>query len=216
MPKPISRNQTNVKTGARGRSGRFLAPAALIAIACLALAIVTRPASPQLDSSQTATSGTAVPVAAPQPDPPGMIDGAENPDLIPNEAAYRVVFLAFAEREDATDGERARYRAKIHPAGLGDDDETALFVILSAFKKQTDDLQAQATAILNKDPLPHPDSVDYQQLLDLDKQGRAVFGEAMSALPARLSADGVVKLDTYVKGEKRRMKYTPDMSALTN
>jgi hypothetical protein len=215
MPKAISLYQMKSKAGARPHGKRYLPAVVLVALACIALAFATRPASPQLDSSAVQLSGAAPTQANPQPNPPGMIDGAKNPDLIPDEAAYRVVFLAFAEREDATDDEKARYRAKICPAGLAQDDEAALFVILSTFKKETDDLQSQASAILATDPLPHPDSTDYQKLLDLDMQGRAAFGEAMSALPARLTADGVAKLDAYVKGEKRRMKYTPDMSAAT-
>lgn len=211
MPKATRRSQTKREAGAGPRSLRIPALAALLAMTCLALAFVTRPAASQSDSSQTPdTTAQALP---PQPDPPGMIDGAKDPDLIPDDAAYRAVFLAFAEREDATDAERARFQAKIRLAGLGEDDEAALFVILTAFKKQTDDLKSQASEILAQHPVPHPDSVEYKKLLDIDQQGRAAFHEAMSALPARLTSGGVTKLDVYIKGEKRRMKYTPDISA---
>jgi hypothetical protein len=144
-------------------------------------------------------------------DPPGTIDGAKNPELIPDEAAYQAVFLAFAEHDNATDAEKARFHAKIAAAGLSNDDEQALFTLLAAFRKQMEAVRAQVSAIMARDPMPHPDSVDYKELLDLTKQYKAVFAEAMSAVPARLSADGVARLDAHVKREKRGMKYVPDM-----
>jgi len=150
-------------------------------------------------------------VPAPQPDPPGSIDGAKNPELIPNEEAYQVVFLGFAEHENATEAEKTRFHVKIAAAGLSDDDEQALFTVLAAFRKHKEALQAQASAIMARDPFPQAGSVDYQELLDLTNQHKTVFAEAMSAVPAGLSADGVAKLDAYVKGQKRGMKYVPDM-----
>src|SRR5262245_48959152 len=67
-------------------------------------------------SAPTAARGPGTP--QPQLDPPGTIDGAKNPELIPDEVAYRLVLLAFAERENASEAEQARFRAKIAPAGL--------------------------------------------------------------------------------------------------
>jgi len=140
-----------------------------------------------------------------------MVDGAKNPELIPDEAAYQAVFLALAEHENATDAEKTRFHVKAAAAGLSNDDEQALFTLLAAFRKQMDALRAQVRAIMARDPIPHPDSVDYKELLDLTKRYKAVFAEAMSAVPARLSAEGVAKLDAHVKHEKRGMKYVPDM-----
>jgi hypothetical protein len=212
MTSATPRNQLKAKNRARGRAKRVLAPAALFAAACVALALAVRYLPPRLGLTQTRAAGSAPPSPAVQPDPPGIIDGSKTPDLIPDEAAYRVVFIAFAEPANATDAQKTRFRAKLCPAGLRKDDEQALFSILSAFKKHTDDLHAQAAVILARNPFPHPDSTDYQQLLDLDRQARADFHEAMVALPARLSAAGVAKLDAYVKSQKRGMKYLPDMA----
>lgn len=160
-----------------------------------------------------AGSGTfAAQTATPQPDPPGMIDGSKNPELIPDLAAYRAVLLAFSEPENATDAQKARFQAKIAPAGLSDPDTDAFLGVLTNFRKQSDALHAQAAAILARNPFPHPDSVDYQTLKDITQQEQAVFAEAISAIPARLSMDGAAKLETFVKNEKRGMKYIPDMS----
>ncbi len=121
------------------------------------------------------------------------------------------MFIGLAENQNATDAEKTRFHAKIAAAGLSNDDEQALFTVLAAFQKQMEATQSQVSAIMARDPIPHPDSADYQELLDLTKQYKGVFGEAMSAVPARLSADGVAMLDAYVKDQKRGMKYIPDM-----
>jgi hypothetical protein len=169
--------------------------------------------SPFLTSNRGFRGGQTQSVQPPPPaaaDPPGIIDGAKNPGLIPDEVAYRLVLLALAEPQDASDAQKARFRAKIASAGLNEDDTEALRLILAALQKQLDALNAQANQILARDPLPYAGTPDYQQLADLAKQRGPVFAEAMSALPARLSVDGVSRLETYVQSEKRRMKYLPD------
>ena len=143
-------------------------------------------------------------------DPPGTIDGAKNPELIPDDVAYRMVLLGIAEPEDATDAQKARFRAKIASAGLNEDDTAALLVILGAFQKQLDALNARANQILARDPLPLAGTPDYQRLVELSKQRQPVFAEAMSALPARLSVSGLAKLQAYVQYAKRGMKYLPE------
>ena len=143
-------------------------------------------------------------------DPPGTIDGAKNPELIPDDVACRLVLLAVAEPQDASDAQKARFRAKIGSAGLTDDDAAALLVIVGALQKQLDALNAQANQILARDPLPLAGTPDYQQLVELSKQRQPVFAEAMSALPARLSADGAARLQAYVQNQKRGMKYLPE------
>ena len=157
----------------------------------------------------TQTQPVQRPPSAPT-DPPGTIDGAKNPELIPDDVAYRLVLLAVAEREDATDAQKARFRAKIASAGLNAEDTEALRLILAAFQKQLDALNAQANQILARDPLPLAGTPDYQQLVELSKQRQPVFAEAMSALPARLSVGGLAKLQAYVQNAKRGMKYLPE------
>lgn len=211
MPKPISRNQIKSARQAQRRWSRLLPPAVLAILAVVALVMMAQPTSPQPGLSPPQT--TTAPAPAPQPDPPGTIDGAKNPELIPDGEAYQVVFLALAEHENATDAEKARFHAKIAAAGLGNDDEQALFTVLAAFRKQMEAVRAEVSGIMARDPFPQPASVDYQELLQLTNQHKAVFAEAMSFLPARLSAEGVAELDAYVKREKRGMKYVPDMQA---
>jgi hypothetical protein len=164
--------------------------------------------APALENATPVPGGPAAgQPQTPRPDPPGTIDGAENPELIPDDAAYRLVLVAIAEREDATEAEKARFRAKIASAGLDEEDAEGLFRILGSFQKQLDGLNAQASQILARNPLPFAGTPDYQQLVELNKKRVPVFREAMSAIPARLSLEGAAKFQAYVQNEKRRMKY---------
>jgi hypothetical protein len=150
-----------------------------------------------------------VPPPAGQSDPPGTIDGSKNPELIPDTVAYRLVLLAIAEPENATDAQQARFRAKISSAHLIEDDIQILLGILGPFQNQMDALTAQANQILARDPLPFAGTPDYQSLTGLSRQRETIFNQAMSALPARLSADGAARLQAYVESAKRGMKYLP-------
>lgn len=215
MPKADSQQRQKIIRGARADGRRTLAPIALLALALAALVVVTRPASPQLDSAQTQTSGAAQPPAAPKPDPPGTIDGAKNPELIPDDTAYRLVFLAFSEPEKPTDAQKARFRAKLTAAGLDEDDTEAFRLILGHMQTQLDDVRAQENAVLAASPVPHPDSTSAAKLADLSRQRDGYLAEAMSALPARLSASGAAKLHDFIQTQKRGMKLLPDMMRKT-
>jgi hypothetical protein len=193
------------------RIRRLLAPLALAAFACVALVMVTRPASSQLDSSQTQATGAPAPAAVPQPDPPGTIDGSKNPELIPDDAVYRLVLLAFSEPENPTAAQLARFRSKIAPAGLSDDDTEAFRLVLGHMQTELDGLRAQENAIFAANPVPHPDSTAATQLAGISQQRESVFAEAMSALPARLSASGAAKLHDFIQKQKHGMKVFPDM-----
>ncbi len=133
------------------------------------------------------------------PDPPGTIDGAKNPELIPDDVAYRLVFLAFAEPENATDEERARARGKINGVGLGEDDADALLLLLSQFHTQMAGMDTQVAQIQVRSPILHPLSTDAQKVLDLYKQRDQLFADTMAALPAKLSPEGVAQLQAYLE-----------------
>jgi hypothetical protein len=144
-------------------------------------------------------------------DPPGTIEGAKNSDLIPDDTAYRLVLLAFAEPENPTAAQIARFRAKIAGAGLREDDTEALRRILGHMQTGLDGLRAQENTVFAANPIPHPDSTGAAQLAEISKQREGFFAEAMSALPARLSASGAAKLHDFIQKQKHGMKVFPDM-----
>jgi len=84
----------------RAPASRFPLTAFCAGVAALLLGgilIVGTAAAPQ-----SATTATAEQASAITPDPPGTIDGAKNPELIPAEVALRMIVLAIAEPSDAT------------------------------------------------------------------------------------------------------------------
>lgn len=155
------------------------------------------------------TAATQQPI--PQPDPPGTIDGAKNPELIPDAVAYRLLFLAVAEPENATDEQKARARGKMNPAGLSETDVEAFLLLLAQFDQGMTAINAQISKIRDRNPLAlSPLSADGQQVVQLTSQSNQLVSDTIAALPEKLSEDGLVRLHEYLQQAKGGMKYIPD------
>ena len=104
-PKFLVRRVASVPTRTRVRKGRL---AILVLSVVMLAALVALLTAFHSHEWQLTTSALAAgpPQAAQSVDPPGTIDGAKNPELIPDDVAYRVVLLALAEPESATEGRR--------------------------------------------------------------------------------------------------------------
>ncbi len=166
--------------------------------------IVRTPAAPQSDT--TTTPGQTAPV---KPDAPGTIDGAKNPELIPDEVAYRMLFLAVAEPEDATDEQKARARAKIIEAELNEADTEAFLNLTTDFHKEMTAVIAQNAEVRARNPFPDPRSTDWEILVGHRKRMEANVANTIAALPARLSADGQSKLQAHLLVVKQGIKRIP-------
>jgi len=164
---------------------------------------------------QTETTTSTEQVVITTPDPPGTIDGAKNPELIPDEVALRMIVLAVAEPADATEAQKERARAKLNPIGLGEEDAAAFLNLLAEFQSQSGALDKQAAEIFVRAPIPHPASTDYKQLVELGKRKHQLALDAVAALPARLSDDGLLQLSAYLPEAKKGMKITPDSTMPT-
>lgn len=171
---------------------------------CCGAGMATSPVAPQEQVVTAVPQGSTA-----NPDPPGTIDGSNNPELIPDEVAYRVLMLAVAEPEDSTKEQLARAHAKIARANLSDDDETVFLVTASRFKDKVDALQAQAVQITSGFVFVDPHSVQGQQLSQLGKQQDQALDDALSTFQSRLSVSGVEKLQAHVQSIKRKMKLYP-------
>jgi hypothetical protein len=181
----------------------------IIFLALLAAVLFLVNGNPRTSRAQTDAPAAQEQPVVTKPDPPGIIDGAKNPELIPDETAWRLLFLAVAEPENATPEQIERARAKIAPAELSEEDTVAFLSLLTQFRKQSDALEAQLVEIYVKSPFPHPDSIAFKQLVELDKRRDQLFANTTAALPARLSPEGVEKLYTYLQEAKRGMKIIP-------
>ena len=74
--------------------------------------------------------------------PTGIVDGAKNPELIPDSAAYRLYFITVSELPNALAEQKNRQRAHLGKIGLKDPDLEALIGTLETFKVHYADLTA--------------------------------------------------------------------------
>jgi len=158
-------------------------------------------------SETTATADQAVTIT---PDPPGTIDGAKNPELIPDEVALQMIVLAVAEPADATEVQQERARAKLRPIGFNEDDAAALLSLLAEFQTQAATLDKQAAEVYVRAPIPHPASTEYELLIDLGKQKDRLIANTIAAMPAKLTAEGFQQLLAYLPEAKKGIKIFPD------
>jgi len=161
------------------------------------------------ETEQSASTAPQPQTPTPQPDPPGTIDGAKNPELIPDEVAFQMLFLAVAEPEDATDEQKTRARAKIATAQLSEEDTQAFLKLLADFHKETTAVLAENAKIRARNPFPDRQSTDWPIVVDLRKRMEANALNTMAALPARLSPEGVAKLQAHLAEVKRGIKRVP-------
>lgn len=189
--------------GRRASYRKALRLAFLCGLLCAAVAIGGTGEAPQpQDPAQLETASAT-------PDRPGTIDGSKNPELIPDEVAYGLFFLAVAEPENATDEQNARARAKITGAHLSEEDTLALLGTLAEFQKQINVLDSRAAEVHDRALIPQPGSSEWQQLVELNNQRDQLVANTIAALQSRLTEDGMRRLYGYLQGAKRGMKIFP-------
>jgi hypothetical protein len=155
--------------------------------------------------------------AAIAPDPPGTIDGAKNPEMIPDGVALRMIVLAVAEPTNAPEEQKERARAKIASIGLSDEDAAAYLALLAQFQDEVDAMDKQVVEIYQRTPIPDPASTVYEELVDLGKRKDQLANDAVAAtaIPAKLNEDGLARLSAFLPQAKKGMKIIPDTSTKT-
>jgi hypothetical protein len=131
-----------------------------------------------------------------------VVDGAVNPDQIPDPVAYRLCMVAFSMSQSPTDVEQSRQRAQLARIGLAAGDQKLLTGIISDFKTKYDALvteyNAAATAAATRNQ-----TTDGATLMDkLDD----LVQTTRNTIATQLSSQGVSRLQSFVVGEKKNMK----------
>lgn len=154
----------------------------------------------------------------PPVDESGMIDGAKNPELIPDRVAYSLLFRVISGRRDPQS--KARLRSYIRQIGTGvkgcaeadcskrmnDADVDALVAAADEFEQQVAVLDQQAAEI-KKAHWSNRTPEIMEQLTQLQRRKDAIVGQIVAALPKRLSAGGLNRLRAHVEGRiKTRTK----------
>jgi hypothetical protein len=132
-----------------------------------------------------------------------VIDGAVNPELIPDSVAFRLYFTVVAPVSASASQTRAQ-AAHLSRVGLGDQDKAALLTTLATFSTQHAVLiksyndgvaAAQATGV---SPTANYATFAAQQ--------DALVQTTRDELGLALTPDGLARLNAHIQGEKRRMK----------
>jgi acetylornithine deacetylase/succinyl-diaminopimelate desuccinylase-like protein len=156
-------------------------------------------------------------------DPPGIVNGAHNPDLIPDRVAYSLIFRLISEHQG--EAEKENIRAYIRHLGLGkqgckkcllpseEADVDALIAAANEFKQRVGTLDTQAGELRSRHRENLPPTVK-GQLTQLQRRKDAIVAEIVASLPKRLSANGHQRLRERVRERvKSRVKMAPKTAA---
>lgn len=131
-----------------------------------------------------------------------QVDGAINPDQIPDLAAYEIVFrLLTAPHFNDPDGSRKRVYTR--HAGFDEAEAVALFNAAYEYKLRIEPLDALVDDIKNAH-WPNPSQQVMNQLAQLQAQKESVIAEVVAALQARLNNHNPLKFRRYVDGQVKR------------
>lgn len=124
------------------------------------------------------------------------VDGAANPEKIPDEVAYSVFFRMISGRQ--TEAERRHIMSYLRQIGLEDADSNALIIAAEEYRQLAGVLDNQASQITLHQP------PDKKRLKRLVKQKEAMVKDVVGSLRYRLSKDGLEKVRQNVDGRVKR------------
>jgi len=123
-----------------------------------------------------------------------VVDGATNPEQIPDDLAYQHFFLAVAAHEQPSPQEVARQSAQLAPVGLAASDRQMM----------TRELGRMMTALEAIDAAERASDGSVTALSDLKVQRAAARARAITTVRGALSTEGASALDDYVIGIVKR------------
>jgi hypothetical protein len=146
-----------------------------------------------------------------QPDPPGTIDGALNPQAIPDHVAYGAMLRMLMPRQNS-DIERRRALAWAKVAGLDVVAANELYAMATEFGKRIGPVDRQITEVKNRSTWPDPDEQTKLQLNELNRQKEQIVIELMASLSAKMGASRADILHRHINEKvKRKMKIVPGL-----
>jgi hypothetical protein len=126
----------------------------------------------------------------------GQVDGAINPELIPDHVAYEVFLRSLTADEKDAIGQR-RARAFAEDAGLRGTEADDLLTAAAEFEQSITSLDSQVKIIKDKN-WPSPSDAVLTQLTELQQQKVALITDKAATLSTRLSQDAAGRIVTYV------------------
>jgi hypothetical protein len=135
-----------------------------------------------------------------------VIDGAKNPELIPDSMAYRLWLIAVSLPPNATEKQQRFQQAHLRKVQLSSADYQEFLLVLTDFKTQYLNLIASYNKSA-KAALLNGGQADMQAFL---QQRDDLVSSTRQEIALRLTYDGTARIDAHVQGEKKRIQlYTP-------
>jgi hypothetical protein len=153
-------------------------------------------------------------------DKPGVINGAETPDLIPDAVAYSLMFRFISGDQSVL--AKQRIRSYVTSFGMEDQhcgnchdkminrDIDTIIAAADEYQRRVSVLDSQAEQIKANNPQVIGTEA-MAQLTQLQNQKDAMIAEIMASLPRHLSVKALSKLQSHINLRvKPRTKYKPD------
>lgn len=134
------------------------------------------------------------------PETTANIDGEATPDLIPDGLAWRVFLRAVSEPNNATQAQLSRLLTKINRVGLSSTDTATFISVLARVDGEIKEKDIELAAIQATTPNGKATIVSLSKGID------DVVATAVDDLSARLSADGMARLQKHVVSIKAKMR----------
>lgn len=130
-----------------------------------------------------------------------VIDGAVNPELIPDLTAYRLWFTSVSRGPNPSDAEVQRQSFQVNKTRMTADDQKILIGVLTTFKIQYQNLiqsfNEEATAAWSRHESPNFAAFVLQRDL--------LVQSTRDSLKGKLTPGGSMLLDAHIQSEKRHM-----------
>lgn len=151
----------------------------------------------------------------PRPDRPGTINGALQPERIPDRAAYSILFRVLSNRNTEQEKQRARAYirhvlacSKCNKTKEDDTDADAILALVEEFNQKVNSLDSEVKR-LKDTHWPQPSAQVMARLQEMQVQKDKVIDELISSLPKRLSISGFDKVKAHIGRMKTKMKVAP-------
>ena len=131
-----------------------------------------------------------------------VVDGAKNPELIPDSTAYRVWLITVSLPPNSTEKQRVFQQAHLRKLQLTSEDSLALLSVLEDFKTKYLSLIASYNESA-KAALLHGSQSDQESFL---QQRDDLVSSTRDAIAQRLTHEGAARIETHVQGEKSHIQ----------
>jgi hypothetical protein len=125
-----------------------------------------------------------------------VVDGAKNPELIPDELAMRHFLLSIAEPRNASPTATDRRASHLRPIGLAGADTAALIHAMDGVREELDGIQAERDALEKDSSVADADRAVALDRLNIAEH--AATDTAATRVSAFLSASGRQQLQAYL------------------